>query len=402
MEYICNPNRVKIYVNSAEKTMSQVKAETGCDAIINAGLFERDTFQPVAQLRVDGKTLANENWGINYGYAFGDTGGIKLTASVNADRNFIGCVCLVKDGKPVDKLNCPPDMRYATSRTAIGTFADGRVWVYADKTALKPEQLREVAVKAGVRDAVMLDGGGSTQCMLPNGTITSTRVVHNFLIFYGNEQIKKDDEQVEKEASKKTKVYLSPSSQTANVYASGKTNEQEQCRRIADACKAALDRCGFDCIVGEADIDFTGRTAESNRWGADIHLPIHTNAGGGHGVRVFVYGKTPARMVYAQPVYDAINAICPYKSTSGVTENPGLHEIKYSNAKCVYVEAAFHDNFDEAQWIINHVEQIGEAICKGICEGAGIKYIEPKEDKIPTIEERIAKLEAWAKTKGFN
>lgn len=390
MEYICNPNRVKLYVNAAKKTMQQIKAETGCDAIINAGLFDRDAFAPVAQLRVDGKTLVNENWGTNYGYAFGDTGGIKLTESVNADRNFIGCVCLVKDGKPVDKLNCPPDMQYATCRTAIGTFADGRMWAYCTKSALKPEELRSIAVIAGVRDAVMLDGGGSTQCVLPNGTITSTRIVHNFICIWGETE------------AKKMKIYLSPSSQPANLYSAGNTNEQTQCIRIAQFAKKAFDRCGFDCIVGEADIDFTGRTAESNRFGADIHIPIHTNAGGGHGVRVFVYGRTPARMVYAQPVYDAINAICPYKSTSGVTENPGLHEVKYSNGKCVYVEAAFHDNADEAQWIINNVEQIGEAICEGICEGAGVKYIEPKEGKPLTVEERLARLELWAKTKGFN
>lgn len=399
MVYICKPKKLAIYVNASEKsakTAAEIKAETGCDAIINAGLFDRDTFKPVAQLRVNGKTIINENWGVNFGYGFGNTGIPFLTADVNAAANFIGCVCLVKESKPLEKLNCPPDMTYATSRTAIGTFADGRLWVYCTSVALRPEQLRDIAVTAGVSDAVMLDGGGSTQCILPSGTINSVRKVSNFIcIWTDGENNTKEETKVEK-----TKIYLSPSSQKANLYSAGGTNEQEQCQRIAQAAYKALSRCGFDCIIGEAALDFTGRTSESNKWKADIHIPIHTNAGGGgHGVRVFVYSKTTARMALAQPVYDAINAIGKYKSTSGVQAYSGLYEVKNSNGKCVYVEAAFHDNADEARWIIDHVDEIGEAICEGICEGVGVKYVKPVKD--PTLEERVSSLEAWAKTKGY-
>ena len=43
-----------------------------------------------------------------------------------------------------------------------------------------------------------------------------------------------------------TKIYLSPSNQDGNMYAYGNTNEMEQCNRIADAAKVALERCGFE------------------------------------------------------------------------------------------------------------------------------------------------------------
>ena len=36
------------------------------------------------------------------------------------------------------------------------------------------------------------------------------------------------------------RIYLSPSSQPANIYAAGDTNEQTQCRRIALAAAAAM------------------------------------------------------------------------------------------------------------------------------------------------------------------
>ena len=41
------------------------------------------------------------------------------------------------------------------------------------------------------------------------------------------------------------KIYLSPSNQDGNTYAYGNTNECEQCNRIADAAKTALERCGL-------------------------------------------------------------------------------------------------------------------------------------------------------------
>lgn len=42
------------------------------------------------------------------------------------------------------------------------------------------------------------------------------------------------------------KIYLSPSNQINNLYAVGNTNECEQCNRIAEYAKKALQRCGFE------------------------------------------------------------------------------------------------------------------------------------------------------------
>ena len=57
MVYTCKPKKVSIYVNTGRKTTSQIKAETGCTALINGGLYEMSTFKPVYHLKVDGKVL---------------------------------------------------------------------------------------------------------------------------------------------------------------------------------------------------------------------------------------------------------------------------------------------------------------------------------------------------------
>ena len=73
------------------------------------------------------------------------------------------------------------------------------------------------------------------------------------------------------------KVYLSPSNQDANTYAYGNTTEAVQCGKIATACKAALERNDVQVMLGQYDT-MANRCAASDKFGADLHVPIHTNA----------------------------------------------------------------------------------------------------------------------------
>lgn len=175
------------------------------------------------------------------------------------------------------------------------------------------------------------------------------------------------------------KIYLSPSNQDGNLYAYGNTNEMDQCNRIADAAKTALERCGF--IVKKAPKGQAMKTsiAESNNWGADLHIPIHTNAfnGKASGTIVFVYRSTAENMKYANPIYQAVQAACPGTTDYGVQENPGLAELNGTNATAVYVEADFHDNPTIARWLVENPNAVGEAIAKGVCTATGTTYKAP-------------------------
>lgn len=171
------------------------------------------------------------------------------------------------------------------------------------------------------------------------------------------------------------KIYLSPSAQPDNKYAYGNTNEQAVCNKIADAAREALIRCGFEAKKAAAG-SMSNAIKESNAWGADLHIPIHTNAGGGAGCEVFVIRKDDAHLKYAEPVYNAIAALT-VSSDRGIKAHSGLAEINGTNAICVYCECEFHDDATRAKWIIEHTDDIGEAIAKGVCGAAGKNYIAP-------------------------
>lgn len=170
------------------------------------------------------------------------------------------------------------------------------------------------------------------------------------------------------------KIYLSPSDQIANKYAYGNTNEAVQCRRIADALEAALKRCGFE-VKNNKTGSMAARVNESNKWGADLHLPIHTNAYNKKttGTRLFSHDSTGEGRKACRAIYKFLAPLTPGTSES-ITTYSDLYEIKYTWAPCAYIECEFHDNAAAAQWIVEHVEDIAEAICKGICKYFGVTY----------------------------
>ena len=170
-------------------------------------------------------------------------------------------------------------------------------------------------------------------------------------------------------------IYISPSSQPANTYAYGNTNEQEQCRKIAAALEKELDRCGFNSKAGLSGTMYT-RVAESNSMGADLHLPIHTNACDGKvaGLRIFVYKKGGEAERIAKAIDAELAPITPGTS-DGISAQPQLYEVKNSKGLCVYIEVGFHDNKEEAKWIIEHTQEIAVAIAKGLCNHYGVRYV---------------------------
>lgn len=184
------------------------------------------------------------------------------------------------------------------------------------------------------------------------------------------------------------KIYFSPSDQDRNLYAAGNTNEAEQCRKIALACVEAAKRCGFDAKTNTTD-EMEDRVAESNRWGADIHVCIHTNAFNGSvmGTRLFCYSKSGEGYKACERVMAALAPITPGGSDS-ITENPNLYETRNTSAVAVYVEVGFHDNPAEAAWIIAHTTEIAEAIVRGLCDYYSVAYVEPRKEE-PAAEKTV-------------
>ena len=170
------------------------------------------------------------------------------------------------------------------------------------------------------------------------------------------------------------KVYLSPSDQCRNTYSYGNTTEDVQCGKIAVACKIALERNGVSVMLGQYDT-MANRCAESDKFGADLHIPIHTNAFNGSvsGTRMFCSSFSGEGYKACKAIFDVLAPFTPGTSEN-IKVNTSLFEIKTPKAPTVYCEVDFHDNPSVAKWIIEHTTEIGEKIAEGICNYFGIKF----------------------------
>ena len=174
------------------------------------------------------------------------------------------------------------------------------------------------------------------------------------------------------------KVYLSPSDQTKNAYAYGNTTEAEQCDKNNDACRAALERCGVSVKVGHM-ISMQQKCSESNAFGAELHVPIHTNAFNGSvmGTRMFCY-NTGKGMAACKAIFARVAPMSPGTSEN-IQVNPKLYEVRVPAAPTAYLECEFHDTVEGDKRIVDNTTAIGEAIARGICDYFGVAFKEPEQ-----------------------
>lgn len=180
------------------------------------------------------------------------------------------------------------------------------------------------------------------------------------------------------DTSKKIKIAVSPSDQYRNLYAYGDTNEGYQMHRVAEKLVEHLLRCGVDVVYLPSGY-LSDRVRKANTAHVDGYIALHTNAfdGSVQGIRVHCYPSDKSRK-FGKGIMAALATVYDGSTKSKIVETDSLYELKYPFAPAILPEIGFHDNVDDAKWIVNHVDQIAEALAKGICEYFKIQYV-PRE-----------------------
>ena len=180
--------KAQIYHNTGKLTPAQIKAKTGCTHIINGYLFN-GKFQPVGWTVIDGKVISRDKYQ-DWGVAIGNDG--KPQMLTDRGGSFLSGVPILKAGAKLYR-GLTADVARPAARTAVGWMPNGKVCLWCDKTSLTRGQLQNKLLGLGVSDALMLDGGGSTQGIFPQGTVASTRKVPTLLLLWQVETTKTED-----------------------------------------------------------------------------------------------------------------------------------------------------------------------------------------------------------------
>lgn len=174
------------------------------------------------------------------------------------------------------------------------------------------------------------------------------------------------------------KVYLAPSNQTNNLYWGGDTNEAVVCQDIAKRVERELKANGLEVTTGKHAQSLAEKATEAKKLNCDIYVAIHSNAAGAagkgkaRGTEVWFYTGSKEGKKLAQAVYDPVEALVG--NGRGLKSNKTYQDLKNPVMPSIILEIAFHDNKQDAAFVLEHKTAISNAIAEGICKYFGMKY----------------------------
>ena len=179
------------------------------------------------------------------------------------------------------------------------------------------------------------------------------------------------------------KVYLSPSNhgEGQNKCLKSGCYEDKHTRPIAEACAKYLNAAGIETKIGAKSKNMAAKCAESDSFGADLYVPIHTNAASADArylLFMFYQDNDTYRKIF-NAVAPKLVAIYPGNVAAHYSVRPDLIEVKTPKAKTIYCELGFHTNQTDVDDFIHDPDKVGKALADGICAYFGISTAEPEE-----------------------
>ncbi|MCQ4922179.1 N-acetylmuramoyl-L-alanine amidase [Tissierella carlieri] len=174
-------------------------------------------------------------------------------------------------------------------------------------------------------------------------------------------------------------IYLSPSTQEKNIGYGNYGSEEMRMNQVADVVEKILIKHGVKVYRNKPDWDLKEVVKDSNLRKPNLHFAIHSNAGGGRGAEVFAYSPQSEGAKAANTIYNEFEKITLIKGR-GVKFNSKFYELNSTNAPAILIEVAFHDNLEDANWIINNIEKIGVSLAKGVLKYFNIPFKESSEE----------------------
>lgn len=129
------------------------------------------------------------------------------------------------------------------------------------------------------------------------------------------------------------------------------------------------------------------RTDEANKWGADIFVSIHINAGGGTGFESFVYTNVGSKTKNLQKcIHDELMKIYKGFRDRG-KKQANFHVLRESKMSAVLTENLFIDSKKDSNFLKNenNLKKIGQAHADGIAKFLGLH----KRTKIPAKKTNV-------------
>ncbi|MGN0654366.1 MAG: N-acetylmuramoyl-L-alanine amidase [Oscillospiraceae bacterium] len=178
------------------------------------------------------------------------------------------------------------------------------------------------------------------------------------------------------------RVFLSPSTQEWNkYYTSG--NEEYYMNLLADKMEPYLRSSGIEFTRNSPEKNVTGAITDSNSDYYDVHLALHTNAGGGEfagklrGIDAYYSPYSKLSNDLAVIITNNLQNIYPLQNKTQALPTTSLAEVTRTKAVAVLVELGYHDNPLDEAWLTSNLDSIARSLVQSLADYFGIPFIEP-------------------------
>lgn len=157
-------------------------------------------------------------------------------------------------------------------------------------------------------------------------------------------------------------LFLSPSVQEYNPYINGLGSEEYYMNLVADAMEPYLISCGISFTRNDPDDTLQQAIALSNAGNYDFHLALHSNAappalaGQLQGCDIYYYATSTQGARAAKIFAENLKVIYPDPAKVRTVANTTLGELRLVKAPSNLIELAYHDNAEDAFWIIDNIQ----------------------------------------------
>ena len=185
-------------------------------------------------------------------------------------------------------------------------------------------------------------------------------------------------------------IYLSPSTQELNPYIIG-GSEEYYMNLLADALEPYLLENSISFKRNDRNQNAVAAIRESNAGNYDLHLALHSNAspasnaGGTRGIDVYYYPGSVNGQRGAEIFRDNFKEIYPLPEKVRTLSTTRLGEVRQPVMPSVLVEVAYHDNEDDANWIVDNIDNIARALAESVAEYFGVPFVNPVRGQVGTV-----------------
>ena len=385
MHEIIKASRMEVFDNrKLQLTPAEVKAMTGCTHVINGWVFDKGMIL-CGDCIIDGIVLKKSQY---HDWCLGADRDGPPVMTLEDTTWKTSAVPLLKGGNKLER-KLTPDVARPAERTAVGWLRDGRVLLWCDKMILTREQLQDKLLELGCVDALMFDGGGSTQGIFPGGKVVSSRIVATYLCFWEKTSEKKEEPTMDP----KKKVCLDAghsASNKVNKSPDGTYFEHEFALDMAKRIKAHLERHGVEVVETRpdgGDVSLGERCRISNSAKPDLFVSLHSNAtgtlstapdgwGNARGWECYVYGLSGARYKAAKAILAQVEGVAPAIRSTPIWAKPGLYVLAHTNSPAVLIEHGFHTSREDVSYLKDSAyrEKLAAAEARGILDYLGVAW----------------------------